>query len=162
MREGKTSTDGDLGTDDTVTAVEALGEHVHGTALAVGNALAAAEELADDGRDGGAAHVGEAVAAVGRDEVVILRDRVLDADGDGLLPGRQMAEAPDLLLLVQPVGGHLHLPGANGVSATGGASMGLATQRSGGGIYLTTTMSLYICLSSFFVTSRLYEGGSSS
>ena len=40
--------------------------------------------------------------------------------------------------------------------------MGLASQRSGGGIYLTTTMSLYICLSSFFVTSRLYEGGSSS
>lgn len=28
--------------------------------------------------------------------------------------------------------------------------------------YLTTTMSLYICLSSFFVTSRLYGGGSSS
>lgn len=32
----------------------------------------------------------------------------------------------------------------------------------GGGIYLTTTMSLYICLSSFFVTWRLYGGGSSS
>ncbi|KAI6757302.1 hypothetical protein HG531_003127 [Fusarium graminearum] len=35
VSKGKTSTDGDLSTDDTVTAVEALGEHVHGTTLAV-------------------------------------------------------------------------------------------------------------------------------
>jgi hypothetical protein len=33
---------------------------------------------------------------------------VLDTDGDGLLADGKMAETADLLLLVEPVGGHLH------------------------------------------------------
>jgi len=40
---------------------------VHATALSVGNAAPAAQQLADDGLDGAATHEGEAVAAVGRD-----------------------------------------------------------------------------------------------
>jgi hypothetical protein len=108
LGKGDTSADGDLGTDDTVSAVEAGREHVHGTALSVGDTLPPAEQLADDALDGAAAHHGEAVAAVGGDEVVGALDGVLNTDGDGLLAGGQMAETADLLLLVQPVGGHLH------------------------------------------------------
>lgn len=83
---------------------------MHGTTLAVGDTLTATEKLADDGADSAAAHVGEAVAAVGGDDVVSLLDRVLDTDGNGLLTNGQMAETTNLLLLVQSVGGHLHLP----------------------------------------------------
>ena len=39
--ESKTSTDGNLSTDDTVATVEAGSEHVHGTTLAVGNTATA-------------------------------------------------------------------------------------------------------------------------
>jgi hypothetical protein len=48
------------------------------------------------------------VAAVGRDDIVRFGDSVLDACGDGFLAGRQVAEAADLLLFVQSVGGHFH------------------------------------------------------
>jgi hypothetical protein len=105
-----------LSTDDAIAAVEALGEHVHGAALAVGDAFAAAEQLADDGLDGAAAHEREAVAAVGGDDVVLLCQGVLDADGDSFLTGREVAEAADLLLFVESVGGHFHTAGGEGVS----------------------------------------------
>jgi hypothetical protein len=49
--KGKTSTNGNLSTDDTVTAVEALGEHVHGTTLSVSDTLSSAEQLTNDGLD---------------------------------------------------------------------------------------------------------------
>jgi len=81
---------------------------VHGTTLSVGDTLSSAEQLANDGLDGGTAHHGETVAAVGGDDRVLLGDAVLDTDGDGLLTGRQVAETADLLLLVQSVGGHFH------------------------------------------------------
>ncbi len=110
------STDRDLGANDTVAAVEALGEHVHGATLAVGDALTAAQKLADDGADGAATHQGEAVAAVGSDDVVLLGESVLNAGGDGLLAGGQVAETTNLLFLVQTVGGHFHLPGGVQVS----------------------------------------------
>lgn len=106
--EGETSTDGHLSTDDTVTAVEAGGEHVHGTTLAVCDTLATAEKLTNDGLDGGAAHHGETVAAVCGDDLVLLGDGVFNTASNGLLAGRQMAETTDLLLLVQTVGSHLH------------------------------------------------------
>jgi hypothetical protein len=106
--ESETSTDGHLGTDDTVAAVEAGSEHVHGTTLAVCDTLATAEKLANDGLDGGAAHHGETVAAVGGDDLVLLGDSVLNTASNSLLASRQMAETTDLLLLVQTVGGHLH------------------------------------------------------
>ena len=108
LREGEAGADGDLGTDDAVAAEEALCEHVHGPALAVGNAFSPSEQLANDGLDGSAAHQGEAVAAVGGDDGVFLGDGVLDARGYGLLACGQMAETSDLLLLVEPVGGHFH------------------------------------------------------
>ena len=111
VREGEPSADGHLRTDDAVATVEALGEHVHGAALAVGDALAAAQELADDLLDAGAAHQGVAVAAVGRDDVVLFGDCVLNARRDGFLARGEMAEAPDLLLLVESVGGHFHAAG---------------------------------------------------
>ena len=106
--ESETSTDGDLSTDDTVATVEAGGEHVHGTTLAVCDTLATAEKLTNDGLDGGAAHHGETVAAVGSDDLVLLGDSVLNTASNSLLASRQMAETTDLLLLVQAVGSHLH------------------------------------------------------
>ena len=108
LGEGDAGTDGHLGADDTVAAVEAGREHVHGAALSVGDTLPPAEQLTDDALDGAAAHHGEAVAAVGGDEVVGALNGVLDTDGDGLLADGKMAETADLLLLVEPVGGHLH------------------------------------------------------
>lgn len=84
---------------------------MHGSSLAVGDALATAQELADDRLDGRAAHQGVAVAAVGGDDVVGFGDGVFDARGDGFLAGGEMAEAPDLLLFVEAVGGHFHAAG---------------------------------------------------
>lgn len=98
--KGKTGTDRNLSADDTVATVEALGEHVHGATLSVGDTLATAEQLADDGADGGAAHVGVTVATVGGDQVVRLRDGMLNSNGDGLLARGKVAETPNLLLLV--------------------------------------------------------------
>lgn len=108
LGKGDTGADGDLGADDTVSSVETGGEHVHGATLSVGDTLPPAKQLTDDALDGSSAHQGEAVAAVGGDEVVGTLDGVLDTDGNGLLTDGQMAETADLLLLVQPVGGHLH------------------------------------------------------
>jgi hypothetical protein len=108
LGESETSADGDLGTDDAVSTVEVLGEHVHGATLAVRDTLAAAEELTNDGLDGTTAHHSETVATVSSNDLVHAGNGVLDSDSDGFLTSRQMAETPDLLLLVQTIGGHLH------------------------------------------------------
>lgn len=42
VRESQTGSDGDLSTDNTVTTVEALGEHVHRATLSVSDTLATA------------------------------------------------------------------------------------------------------------------------
>lgn len=115
LGESNTSTDGDLGTDDTVTTVETGSEHVHRSTLSVGNTLTPAEKLTNDGLDSCAAHHSETVAAVGSDDVVLAVNGMLDTDSDGLLSGRQMAETADLLLLVESVGGHLHAAHGNHV-----------------------------------------------
>jgi hypothetical protein len=107
-RERDTSTDRDLGTDDTVSTVETGSEHVHGSTLAVRDTLSPAEQFTDDGLDGSSAHESEAMAAVGGDEMVLAVDGVFDSDGDGFLARRQMAETANLLLLVETVGGHFH------------------------------------------------------
>jgi hypothetical protein len=109
VSKGKAGADGDLSTDDTVTAVEALGEHVHGTTLTVGDTLTTAEQLSNDGSDRGATHQSVAVASVGSDDIVLLGDGMLNTNGNSLLSGGQMAETTDLLLLVQTIGRHLHL-----------------------------------------------------
>ena len=48
------------------------------------------------------------MAAVGGDEMVALLDSVFDTNGDGLLARGQVTETSDLLLLVEPIGGHFH------------------------------------------------------
>ncbi len=116
--EGETSTNGDLGTNDTVATVEALGEHVHGATLSVGNTLTATEKLTNNRANGTSTHQGKTVASVGSDDVVLLCDGMLNADSDSLLSSRQMAETTDLLLLVQTVGRHLHLSAPLSVGAT--------------------------------------------
>ena len=107
-RECDTGTNRNLSTDDAISTVKARGEHVHGPALSVGNALSPAKQFANDGLDASPTHEGEAVATVGGDEMVFALDCVLNADRDGFLSGRQVAEAANLLLLIQPVGSHLH------------------------------------------------------
>lgn len=108
LGEGQTGTDGHLGTDNTVTTVEVLGEHVHGTTLAVRDTLTTTEKLTNDGLDGTTTHHSETVATVGGNNLVHTGDGVLNSDSDGFLSGREMTETPDLLLLVQTIGGHLH------------------------------------------------------
>lgn len=81
---------------------------MHGTTLAVGNTITAAEQLTDDRLDGATAHHREAVAAVSSDKLVLAVDSVLDTNSDSFLTSRQMTETPDFLLLVQTIGGHLH------------------------------------------------------
>jgi hypothetical protein len=106
--KGNASADGNLSTNDTVSTVEAGSEHVHRSTLSVCDTLSPAEQFTDDGLDGCAAHQSEAVAAVSGDEMIGTFDGVLDADGDGFLARGKMAETADLLLLVEPVGGHFH------------------------------------------------------
>ena len=108
LGESQTSTDGNLGTDDTVTTVEVLGEHVHGTTLSVGDTLTATQQLTNDGLDSTTAHQSETVATVSSDDLVLTVDSVLNTDSDGLLTGGQVTETTDLLLLVEAIGGHLH------------------------------------------------------
>ena len=100
VSEGEASADGDLSTDNAVAAEETLGEHVHGAALAVGDTLAAAQQLADDRSHGSASHQSEAVAPVGSDNIVVLVDSMLNTDGDSFLPRGKVAETPNLLFLV--------------------------------------------------------------
>lgn len=107
--KGKAGTDRNLSADNTITTVEVLGEHVHRTTLSVGNTLTATKQLANDGSDSTATHQGETVASVRSDDVVLLGNSVLNTDSNSLLTSRQVAEAANLLLLVQTVGSHLHL-----------------------------------------------------
>jgi hypothetical protein len=100
LGESETSADGNLGTDDTVTAIETFSEHVHRATLSVGNTLTATKKLSNDGPDSGAAHVGVAVASVGGDQVIGLLDGVLNTNSDGFLTSGKMAETTNLLLLV--------------------------------------------------------------
>jgi hypothetical protein len=50
----------------------------------------------------------KAMAAVGRNDVVLFLDSVFNANSDSLLASRQMTETADLLLLVQSICSHLH------------------------------------------------------
>ncbi len=115
MCEGQSSTDWNLRTNNTIAAIKALGKHMHGPSLSVGNTLTTTKQLANNRFDGSAAHEREAVAAVGGDDVVFLGERVLDADSDGFLASGEMAETADLLLFVESVGGHFHT--SRGLSA---------------------------------------------
>lgn len=100
LGKSQPGTDRHLSADNAVAAIKALGEHVHRTALAVRNTLTATKKLANDGAHSAASHIGETVASVRGDDIVRLVDRMLDTDGDGLLTGGEVAETPNLLLLV--------------------------------------------------------------
>src|SRR3954469_5658425 len=105
--EPEADRDGEVAADDPVAAHEAAleVEHVHRAAVALRDAVDAAEELGHDVVRARAAHDRVAVRAVGRDEVVAVSHRARGADDRGLLADREMEEAADLGLRV-------HLPRA--------------------------------------------------
>lgn len=85
LGKGNTSTQGNLGANNTVTAKEVWGKHVHGTTFACRDTGLASKKLGQDGGNGGATHVGETVATVGSDDLVLLSQRGLHTDGNGFL-----------------------------------------------------------------------------
>lgn len=83
---------------------------MHGTTFPMRNTFPPAEQLANNTPDCATAHECESVATVGSNEMIGFGDGVLDADRHRFLACGEVAEATDFLLLVQPVGGHLHSP----------------------------------------------------
>lgn len=150
VRKSQTGTNRDLSADDTVAAVEVLDEHVHRSTLAVGDTLASTEQFANDGSDSASSHQRKTVASVRGDDIVIFGDSMLDTDCNGFLTGGKVAETSDLLLFVQPIGGHLHLSVLTSVNA---CYMKYEWCRYEA--YRIVTISEYICFSSFFVTSMV-------
>lgn len=80
---------------------------------------------------------------------------MLDADSDGFLAGREMAEAANLLFFIKSVCGEFE---ASSTELTKIMEDGMLTES----IYLIVIISLYSCRSSRFVVSNVYGGGSSS
>src|SRR5690606_25230592 len=95
--EGEAGAGRDLGADDAVAAVEAVlvTEHVHGAALAGGEAAAAAGELGHDALGIHAEHQHMAVIAIAGDRGVVVARGHLDAGDDGFLPDIEVAKAAD-------------------------------------------------------------------
>ena len=116
LHEGQTGTDGHLCTDNTVATVEGRCVHVHGSTLAPGHTATAAEQLRKHALDRATTLHGERVAAVRGDHVVIRAHCELHTDGHGLLTDRQVAEAADILLLVELVRRNLHAAHLNHVA----------------------------------------------
>lgn len=108
MSKSQSGTNRNLSTNDTISTIEPLSEHMHGSALSVGNTFTATKEFSNDRLDGSSTHQSKAVTAVGGDDIVFLGERVFDTDSDGFLPCGKMAETTNLLLLVQSIGGHFH------------------------------------------------------
>ena len=142
------STNRDLCTDDTVAAVEARGEHVHASALAVGDTFSSSQELADDAFHGTTSHECEAVASVCGDDIVFPGDGMLDAGSNGFLTGGQMAEATYFLFLVKSIGGHFHS------SAKILCESPFMSILKAGCNHRMDTISLYIVFNSFLVVAR--------
>jgi hypothetical protein len=70
MCESKTSTNWNLSSNNTVSTVEALGEHVHRPSLAIGNTLSATKKFTYDGFHRSTTHESETVTSVGGNEIV--------------------------------------------------------------------------------------------
>ena len=85
LGKGDTGAQGDLSSDNTVSSKEVGGEHVHGASLASRDTSLASEKLGKDGGDGATTHVGESVAAVGGDDLVLGSQSGLHTDSDGFL-----------------------------------------------------------------------------
>ena len=103
LREGDAGRGGDLLADEAPAAPEALGdvEDVHGAAEPLDAAGGLAEEFVHDGLGRHAAGHGLSVDAVGAHHDIGGAERGGGADGDGLLPDVQVAEAHDFS---EPVG----------------------------------------------------------
>ena len=95
--EGEPGAERDLGADDAVPAEETLldRKHVHGAALALGIAPAAAGQLRHDALGVHAAGEHVAVVAIAGDDLVAGLDRHLHADHHRLLADIEVAEAAD-------------------------------------------------------------------
>ena len=101
--EGDAGGERDVAADDGVAAEEALVdvEEVHRAALALGAAGGLAEHLGHGGAGVHAAGEGVAVVAVGGDHVIVFAEGADRADGDRFLAAVKVAEAADLLVLVE-------------------------------------------------------------
>src|SRR3546814_21138395 len=98
MREGEPGAERDLRADDAVTAIEFMldAEHMHRTALALGNTGLASGQLGHD--DLWVDTIGEHVAMVaiaGDDAVLVAVERRLQPDRDGFLSAIEVAEAAE-------------------------------------------------------------------
>lgn len=83
--EGYTSTDGNLGTDDTVSSVKRWGEDVHRATFPVGHADLTSKQFTQYTRDSTSSQNSERVATVSGDNTVIGSYTVLDTNRDGFL-----------------------------------------------------------------------------
>ena len=101
-REREPACDRQSAADDRVAAHEAqvLIEQMHRAAAAVRDAGGLAEQLGHHDPRIGALGEAMPVLAIGRDDVVLVVERVDRADGDGLLAGVEMAEAGDFAAAV--------------------------------------------------------------
>ena len=110
--KGETSSDGDLGSDDTVSSVEVLGDvvHVHRTSLTLGGTGLTTSKLSKDflGSSSSAARNQEGVLTVGGDHVILGGQSGFKSSRDGLLSVVQVQESTDLLLLVHTIRSDLH------------------------------------------------------
>lgn len=93
-------TNGYLGADYAVAAVESFGEHVHRSTFSVGDTFSSPKQLADDRFDGPTTHEREPVTSVSGDDVVFFGYSVLNACRNRFLAGGKMAETSDLFLFV--------------------------------------------------------------
>ena len=106
QRKGEADGDGKLAGDDPPSTEEAAFdvEEVHRAAPAVSAAVTTAEELGHDGLGADATRERETVAAIAGHEEVVVLQRVHRADDHGLLTGRHMAIAADVIRLVLALG----------------------------------------------------------
>ena len=105
LRKGDTSSEGNLGSDDTVTTEETgarqaiqssprpqegsldsrRGEDVHRSTLSLRHTVDATQQLGQNSLDRSTTENGEGVASVRRDDLVVRLDRVVHTDGNGFL-----------------------------------------------------------------------------
>lgn len=108
--EGKSGSDWDLSSHDTVTPVEvgSVVVVVHRASFSLGRSPLDSQHLAEDLVDTNASLIGLTVHSVSRDEGVIPGDSFLHSLGDGLLAIIKMAEPVDQLIFVEVVTDNLH------------------------------------------------------
>src|SRR5690606_36322340 len=97
LAEGKAGAKRDAGADNAMPAEEVglAREHMHGAALALGIATLAARKFGHHAFRIHAADEHMTVVAVRGDLGILIGDRGIHADNDGLLPDIEMAEAAD-------------------------------------------------------------------